>query len=84
MNKAPIATCTCGTPLVISFLKQGYEWVCMECGNWFTYFGANPSTHTDELEARYNALDAEYRKLLLSVNDRSDALTALQAHIKSK
>lgn len=79
-----MATCTCGAPLIMSFLKYGYEWVCMECGKWFTYFGAKPSVHTRELEERYEALDAEYRELLLSVNDRSNALAVLQEHIKSK
>lgn len=60
MNKTekaarPVALCCCGTPLVGTFERAGYEWYCVGCKGWFGWLHARSGTApnpTPELEQR--------------------------------
>lgn len=58
-----VAVCGCGAPLVSTFVWDGYEFYCVECGRHFEFFGPRSAPATDELVARHAALDAEFRAL---------------------
>jgi hypothetical protein len=50
----------CGAPLISTFTFSGYEFYCLECGKRETFFGPKGATPTPELDARYEALKAEW------------------------
>lgn len=58
-----LATCGyCGAPLIATFHWRGKEWVCIECGRLYEFFGTASKRTTDKLWARYEALLAEWRE----------------------
>ena len=66
-----MSVCHCGAPLIPTFHWRGKEWVCLECGSLYTFFGPRPIPTTDELWTRYEALLAEWEE-----NAGSKLLTA--------
>lgn len=60
---APTALCCCGTPLVGTMERPGYEWYCVGCESWWGWLharkgdGPNPSPELDE---RYAEAKAQY------------------------
>jgi hypothetical protein len=67
----PMAMCPrCEAPLISTCVFSGYEFYCVECGNRVTFFGPRAAQPTPELDARHDALRAEWdehagRKLLV-------------------
>lgn len=57
-----IAMCVCGAPLVSTFAFQGYEFYCLECGRQYEWLEPRAQPATPELEARHDALRAEWRE----------------------
>lgn len=55
-----ISVCRCGAPLVGTFLFRGKEWLCLECGNLYEFFGPDRKPYTDELAARQEKLRDEF------------------------
>lgn len=57
----PIATCRKdGAPLIMTMFWAKYEWYCMECGGHYGFLGVDSMTPTPELNAQYDALEAEW------------------------
>lgn len=56
-NGRPVALCCCGTPLVSTFERAGYEWYCVGCKGWFGWLharkgdGPNPTPELVERAA---------------------------------
>lgn len=52
-----------GEPLVMTFERNGYEYVCQVCGRWTMFFddGHVHKPTTPELEARHTELLEQYR-----------------------
>lgn len=55
-----ISVCHCGAPLVGTFVFRGKEWICMECGNLYEFFGPERKPYTDELAAKQETLRDEF------------------------
>lgn len=55
-----ISVCHCGAPLVGTFLFRGKEWICLECGNLYEFFGPDRKPYTDELAETQAALRDEF------------------------
>lgn len=52
VSQVPWAVCKIDRePLISTIAVRKKEWVCVTCGNFYTFFGADSST--DDLEARY-------------------------------
>ena len=62
MGERPVrySVCACGAPLVSTFAWPQKEWVCLECGRLYKFFGGYVEEATDELYERWVALDREW------------------------
>ena len=57
----PMATCPRdGAPLIMTMAFRGYEFICLECGAKMGFLDPRPAEPTPELDARYEALKAEW------------------------
>jgi len=57
-----LLVCHCGAPLIATFHWRVQEWVCIECGSLYEFFGPNSVTTTDLHWERYLALLAEWEE----------------------
>lgn len=57
----PLAACrSCGEPLVSTFERPGYEFVCAVCGRWHEFLSPFPAEATAEAIARADELRAAW------------------------
>ena len=54
------SVCGCGAPLVSSLEVPKMEWLCMECGRRYPFFGPSRVAATDELWERYVELRRQH------------------------
>jgi hypothetical protein len=55
-----LSVCACGAPLIPTFHWRGKEFVCIECGRLYEFFGPQVVKTTDARWVRYEALLAEW------------------------
>ena|SRR5438105_3982592 len=61
MTDRPMAVCPRdGAPLIPTMVFRGAEFYCLDCGARLGYLSPTPAEATPELEARYDALKAEW------------------------
>jgi hypothetical protein len=60
---ARYSVCACGAPLVGTFAWPKKEWICLECGALYEFFGPGVVDATDALHDRYDALLAEWGEI---------------------
>jgi hypothetical protein len=58
----PMAGChRCDEPLVLTFEFPKKEFICVECGQLYEYFGPKRLTWTPERQARHDELAERYK-----------------------
>ena len=55
-----LSVCSCGAPLIGTFHWRGKEWICLECGLLYEFFGCPSAETTDKLWERFEALRGEW------------------------
>lgn len=63
MTNVPTACCRDDNePLVLTFERRGYEFVCVVCGRYYTYFEPKPLPSTAARSRRLEVLKARRRE----------------------
>lgn len=55
-----IDVCACGAPVIFTFAFRGREFICLDCGRTYEFFGPEKVDSTPELAERHAALKAEW------------------------
>lgn len=59
-----LAVCSCGAPLIPTFLFSHKEYYCLECGRMYEFFDSfDRKKNTDNLDARLRALKKEFAEI---------------------
>ena len=66
VRKVPttIAVCSCGAPLVMTFVFPYKEFICLEDGRLYEFLDPDRVNVTEELWTRFVELEAEFREIM--------------------
>ena len=70
-----MAVCSCGAPLIGTFLFHYKEFICLEDGRLYEFFGPTTVDTTPELWERFVALEAEFNEIM------KDAIISHSRHV---
>lgn len=60
-DEIPLACCPLDRePLIFTFERPGFEFLCLVCGSWYEFLHPIPRTPTATLRARHDELRARF------------------------